>query len=310
MRKNPRVHIAVKIAVAAVLVAALAVVLYKAGGKFLHPAYDASVPTQAKFAKMLKLLPQGAEFDLSMDVTRALANPQIKDGVSRIIKEKGGAIAELVAALVGRQDAVGMMTLAGNFGGKGMPPVFAVIAQGGFDERSLIPAIRIALATGRAGLASEKLGKYTLYTESDARDPFGFIVLDREHIAVGNKMSLAALFGKEREKAPAISRTPNSIIFGHLTFGPRLSALMPQAVPVTGIDFESPDGKLLTAKIPSPTPAEANNLKMFLEGVRSILMLQEEGNTALTSILSGISVQSEGSEVIVACNTLPLLNLW
>lgn len=310
MKKNPKVHIAIKIAVAAVLLAILAVVLYKASDKFLRPLYDAKAPTPAKFAKISKWLPGTTEFDLSIDVTRAMANPQIKDGISKIVKAKGGLIAEFIAGLASRKDAVGMLTLAGNFGEKGSAPVFAIIAQGSFDEHTLIPAIRIALATGHAGLASEKLEKYTLYVESDARDPFGFIVLDREHIAVGNKASLAALFGKEPQKAPAITRISNSIIFGHLKFGPRLSALMPPGVPISSIDFESTDGKSLTAKIPSPAPAEAHNLKMFLEGMRSLLMLQEEGNAALIPILSGIAVENEGSEIIVSCSTLPLLNLW
>lgn len=310
MKKNPKVHIAVKIAVAVVLIAILAAVLYRASGRFLRPAYDAKAPTPAKFAKISKWLPGTTEFDLSMDVTRAMANPQIKDGISKIVKAKGGLIAELVTAIISKQDAVGMLTLAGNFGEKGATPVFAIIAQGSFDERALIPAIRIALAAGHAGLASEKLENYTLYVESDARDPFGFIVLDREHIAIGNKASLVALFSKETAKTAAVSKRPDSIIFGHLKFGPRLSALMPQGVPISSIDFESTDGKSLTAKIPSPTPAEAQNLKMFLEGVRSLLMLQEEGNASLTSILSGISAQNEGSDVIISCNTLPLLNLW
>ena len=302
---------AVAIIAALALIAAVTVLLRFAGKGFLQRPYDASQPTAQKFAKIARWIPPNAEFDVSVDVQKALADAALRDRLASLVKGQDGVASDFVSALLERQSVVGMLMLVGTLGDTGAEPAVAVVAQGGFDEKSFIPAIRAALAAGRSGIAAEELGGRKLYAESDARDPFGFVVLDREHIAVGSRASLVALFAGPPSVAPKTLDVVDAVVFGRFTFGPRLIGLLPQGfAPVTKIEFASTDGKSVSAKIDGGSVEKAQDVRMFLEGIRALLLLQEEGNPALEGILKGVAIDNSEGSVTIACEILPLLDLW
>lgn len=299
------------VAVIAVFVAAAALLLVKYRDRLLAPAYDPAQPTAAKFALASRWIPTAAEFSVAVDVPRALANPLLRDGLSRMVQGGQGVTTDLVAALLERQSVVGMLLLVGTLREPNQTPLVAVVAQGNFDRKTFIPAIRTILASGKSGLTAEDRGERTLYLESDERDPFGFMLLDGRHLAVGTRESLVELFPEQAAASPVSPAAPDTVLFGRFAFGPRIKNLLPPGlVPISAIDFGSGDGQTLTATINSGTPGEAASTQMFLEGVRALLLLQQEGNTALTGIFKGIAIENRGSEIVLSCDLLPLVGLW
>lgn len=307
-RRIPRIW---KVIGSAAIIVGLLAAAFFARQKFLSPPYDPAMPTVAKYERLVRWISPGVELRLAVDVPRAFANPALRDGLSALVRGREGVAAELIAALLERQPIVGMLALVGELGDAGAPTRMAVIAQGKFDQQVLIPAIRTILAAGRAGLVSEKLGERTLYAESDVRDPFGFVILDREHLAVGSKAALVALFRSAPFDRRTLTVPPNAILFGSIALGPRLRTLLPPGVPqVSTIEVVSADGLRAQATIEGTHASEAPGLVMFVEGIRSLLLLQEEQNASLASLLRGISVENREGRVTLSCDLLPLVGLW
>ncbi len=310
MKKNARrmIHAAVIIAV----LVALGFLLRDTTDLFRAPHYDAAAPTSVKFVKMLRWIPAGSEFDITVDVQRALGNPMLKERLMELIHGNTGVAAELVSALVSHENSVGMLALAGTLGNKDEEPRVVVLAQGKFDEGVILPAIRSAMVQGRAGLASQDLGWATLFTESDVRDPFGFIILDKHHLAVGTRDSLLAFYGEKPPSAPeSIGRLSDAAVFGHAVIGPRLKGLVPPSVQIPqSVDFSSPDGETLFATLHLSSQDEARSTQMFLEGVRSLIILQQEANLPLVDILKGVTISGLGNDVTISSGLMPLIDLW
>ncbi|MFA4874056.1 MAG: hypothetical protein WC956_07110 [bacterium] len=309
MKKHARRLIQIIVIVA--VLAALAFFLRDASDIFRAPSYDAAAPTSVKFMKLSRWMPAGSEFDFTVDVPRALANPMLKERLLELIHGKEGVAAELVAALMAHQDAVGLITLVGTLGNKDEQPRFAILAQGKFDQGIILPAIRAAMAAGRSGLTSEDLGWATLFAESDEREPFGFIILDKQHIAVGNRDALVTFYSQRPSPVESIGRLSDAVIFGHAVIGPRLKGLVPQTIQLPeSVDFGSADGQTIEAALNLTDQAQAMSMRMFLEGVRSLIMLEQEHNLPLVDILKGISISGNENKVFISSGLLPLADLW
>lgn len=289
----------------------LALIIKDTRDTFERAGYEASAPTAIKFARLARWIPEGAEFDVTVDVHRALSHPDLRGHIARIVDSRSGVAAELVAALLENQNAIGLLTLFGTLGGPDEGSSFVIVAQGNFDEGVILPAIRSAMSEGKAGLSAMKTDWSTIYYESDAREPFGFIILDGSHMAVGERRALENFFLK---KPPAPEKTrslSDDVVFGHLKIGARIKSAIPPAIPFpSAISFESSDGVMLTAIAPFGNEHQAMSARMFIEGIRSLIILQHEHNLPLTGILEGITITPAGSELHLSTKLAPLLELW
>ena len=305
------VSTAIKVTVLVLILVVLALVLRDASHTLRPTKYDIQAPTAAKFAKMARWIPKKAEFYVAVDVPKALSNRTLKDRLVNLVKNREGAAADLIDVLVSDKEAVGMLMLVGELGKPGGQPALAVVVQGRFDQETFIPAVRQILAEGQAGLAAKVLGGRTFFVESDEPNPFGFVILDGEHLAVGSRDSLLALLSGKSRKGSVGSFFSDEPLFGRITFGPRLLTLMPPELGVLkGIDFVSPDGQMLTARIRCRDFAQAVGTRMFLEGIRALLMLQAEENETLQGIVRDVDIKSERSEAIITGDASRLLDLW
>lgn len=295
-----------KVSLVIVALAVIAFLIRTGTDRFFAPFYDAAIPTDSKYSKMAKWIPASAEFEASADVKKIIQNPKFAEGLKKFLGDRGGVVGEFARALLAKQDTVGLITLVGAVGDKGAEPSVALIAQGGFDKESFIPTVRKILSSGHAGLVAEKAGDRTIYLESDVRDPFGFVVLDNNHIAVGNRETLVGFFGSDskfgghvpfqRYVPPEFPEFP--FIFGKLVLNQRLTEALPKQIPpITSVEFESADGNKIVATIPCLTAGTAKALRMFLEGIKSLLTIQEAGNEALTRILKITSITEDQSDV-------------
>jgi len=278
---------------------------------FKKPGYDASMPTGVKFARLARWIPKDSEFDATVDVHKALSHPDLREGIDRIVASRSGVAAELISALLKNQNAIGLLTVFGTLGGKDERPSFVIIAQGDFEKDVILPAIRSAMSEGKAGLFAMNTDWSTIYYESDARDPFGFIILDGSHMAVGERRALEAFF---IDKPPPPEDTPpmsDDVIFGHMKIGARIRSALPVEVPFPDdILFSSQDGVTLTAVALFDSELQAMSARMFIEGIRSLITLQQEQNLPLTSILEGIEILPAGKELHIVTKLAPLLELW
>lgn len=309
MKRHARNIIFTVLALAAIAV--LALMLKDSSKAPGTKVYDALASTETKFAHMARWIPPSSEFDVTIDVSKALSNHQLRMMLINIVTSQGGVAAELVGALLHHEGAIGLLTVAGTLGEVGSRPHIVVLAQGAFDQDALLPVVRRAMTEGRAGLSSEDLGWNTLYSESNARHPFAFLILDKAHMAVGERDALMAFFQHKPPPPEALNTVPDEVLFGHLTIGPRLQKLVPgmQGLPKNVI-FASADGKTLAAVLRCDSTATATKLSLFLEGIKALLLLQQENNPAFTEILNGISVGIASNDVNVTTDLAPLLKLW
>jgi len=292
-------------------VVAVALFLKDTRDRLDQSRYDASAPTSEKFAKLSRWIPETSEFDVTVDVPKALANLQLKDKLERIVGSRAGVAAELVKALIQSKGAVGLLTITGTAGTSNSPPKVVIIAQGKFDKDVMLPAIRKVMTEGRAGLSSRDVGWSTMYYESDSKKPFGFMLLDGQHMAVGDKVALEAFFIEEPAKSKPLVRPSDDVIFGHVEIGERLRRMAPRMLSVpSSVDFSSEEGAILNASADCGNQIKAMSTRMFIEGIRSLIILQHENNAPLVGILEGISIESEGSEIKLSTKLALLLDLW
>jgi hypothetical protein len=309
MKKNARNIIYVAAVAFALILIALSI--HDTRKKTASPAYQADAPTSVKFAKLAEFIPENTEFDVTIDVERALKNPALRVRLMQITRERTGVGAELISALLENEKAIGLITIAGDLGNKLSPPRLFVIAQGQFDEDAMLPVIRAAMATDRAGVSAHDIKWSTIYYESDKRRPFGFMLLDHQHMAVGERETLETFFLEKPENAKDIRRMSDDVLFGHIAIGKRIKEIVPKMIimPDT-MDFYSDDGIMITARLLCTDQVQAMSVRMFLEGVRSLMILQHERNALLLSIVEGITIKSEGKDVVLDSKLAPLLNLW
>jgi hypothetical protein len=293
-----------------VLLLAALLFLFRDARDSRRPAYDAHAPATVKAARLARWIPGDADLVVTVDVPTLIAHPLLRARLEALTTSNEGVAPELLSLLLGHDGNVGMLALTGIVGAKGTVPALAVIAQGDFEKARLLPAVRSALSVGRMGLSARPLSAHTLYVESDARDPFGFVLLDDEHLAVGAAQALTRLFADARETPPAATPPPDAVLAGRLTITPRLAELAPPGLTLPSeIGISSPDGETISASLVVSDPAQALSLRLFLEGMRSLLQLQQSENAAVMSFLQNIAIESEGSRVIIRGAILPMLDL-
>ncbi len=304
------IHIALALAgAAAVILVSLA--LKDTRDTLSVPGYEAEAPTDTKFARLARWIPAGSEFVVTVDVSRALANPELRERLMALARSRSGVAAELIQALMGNDGAIGLLAAAGKLGEEGETPRAVVIAQGDFNEEVVLPVVRKVMSEGRAGLSSMDVGWTTIYYESDSRAPFGFMILDGSHMAVGDKASLEAFFSTKPAPTEVPSATYDEVLFGYLELSPRIKRSLPMMSALGDtVYFSSLDGAVMTATLPCTSIAGALRTRMFLNGVRSLVMLQQQNNEPLVDILEGISIDGEGDEVFITTKIAPLMNLW
>jgi len=313
MKKRTKIF-AIHAAVLLVIVVAALFFMRDARDILRGRTYDTNAPTCEKLKMLAPWLPADRDFYLAMDVPRALGSGPLSEKISAIVSGREGVAALLIRSLIENQNALGMLAVAGKLGDLGEKSDVVILAQGNFDEKTIIPSIRAAMIGGRAGLAAQELGWTTLYFEGDSRDPFGFMLLDKRHMAVGRRDSLAGFYETRPEKSDAAGVAASDDVFsGYMSIGERVKGSAPKEIYLPdGAFIKSPDGGQLTITIPCNDPAKAQGVVMFLEGLRSLVAIQERqaGETGLASIVKGISVSIEGGDVILNGEMLPLISLW
>jgi len=264
----------------------------------------------AKYAKMARWISPAAGFDVVVDVWKLREDSGLRDRLLAIAGSLKGVSAEFLNVLMEKEGVVGMLMVVGNLGLGTKPPMFAAVAQGQFDERAFVGSVRAVIkGEGNVEIEEKKIGDHSLFVEKGANDPFGFMFLDGEHLAVGSELSLMNLFKDVPANVLVHDDMSDSVLFGDLKIGSNLNGFLPPDLHDIGtIEIASRDGRRLAAKIPCKDERDVTDVRMFLEGIRSLLILQGSDNRPLIEMLSGIEIVAGDRFVVLNANFFDMLD--
>lgn len=296
-----RKKLAVKIAVLAAILVAVAILLRLSGDTLRFIAYNPALSTAKKFEMLKNWLPENADLIAISDTHRLAAMPSLKNFLEEGLFKGSDTAIRTIRSLLGPQATIGMIAMSAILADTAAPISFFVIVQGDFREVGFVDAIKQELAKENIQLVSQEVGGTSIYSQEGSEAPFAFAIPDRNHLIVGTKIAMQQLF----EKPPAKERvfpfvTIDSPFFGFLKATDRIKKVLPpQFASLELANFWADDQRWLHISIECSDIEQAQNLRMFLSGMKALYMLQGESNKALTDALGSIVIGSEGNVVRV-----------
>jgi len=294
MRK--KYSIIFKIAILAILLAAVAF-LFKDSSDTQRPTpYDVAMPTPKKFAELKKWIAADADFVAVVDFHRLAKTP-----LSRFLEERllSRGDKTIVDAVFGPNNAIGMAALAVNFG-KDQGPLSAIVTiQAELKEPDFIDKIRQELANENVKLSSELVEGVFVYWEEESEDPFAMALPGPHHLLIGSKSAIVSLLERPPEGSGHLPLPePDSPFFGALRTSERMKRLFPrQIASVQFAQFASDDAMQLHIGVECADEDQANDLRMFLSGMKALYALQGDGNEVLQNAIDTVVIRGEGNVV-------------
>lgn len=307
--KNRR--IVVRVVLVCILLAAVAFFIRDSSDKFLKSSYDPSSATAKKFSEMKRWISPQAEFYFVIDVWKLLERPGLFAALVQLASGEDSVASEFIQSLVKGGSPVGMLMAVGTMGHGEEKPVIAMVVQGQFDDVAIVSSVQSMLG-GRAvkEFHATEIPQAIFCDDDGSADPFGFAFLDDKNMAVGTRSGIIQLFKDIPPAGGGDLGNIDSVFFGSLRVGPRIAELIPENISKPKeILFSSPDGKAIDATLPFAEQREAMDARMFLEGIKSLSMMQNEGKRALINFLESISIRSEGTNVYVSGDLFSILSI-
>lgn len=307
--KNRR--IVVRVVLVCILLAAVAFFVRDSSDKFMKQSYDPSSATAKKFSEMKRWISPQAEFYFVVDVWKLLERPGLFAALVGLTSGEDSVASEFIQSLVKGGSPVGMLMAVGTMGHGEEKPVIAMVVQGQFDDQAIVLSVQ-SMQGGRAvkEFRAAEIPQTIFCDDDGSADPFGFAFLDDKNMAVGTRSGIIQLFKDIPPSAAPDVGAADGVFFGTLRIGQRLSEIIPANISKPGeIRFSSPDGKAIDATLPFAEQREAMDARMFLEGIKSLSMMQNEGKRALINFLESISIRSEGTNVYVSGNLFSILSI-
>ncbi len=277
----------------------------------LQPArYNAAAPTTEKYAQMARWIPTPYEFMVALDPQRVFGASALGARLAPLIEQMGttGDIdVSLVARLIARPQAIGLIALALYVGENARPVEGLVVVQGDFRAGALHNEVRAALAKDNPALKVERLRGVEIYMESAQEEGFAFAFPDAHHLMVGSAATVVrAVRGAVRDAAEVAwaEEASRDGIFGRLLITGRIARLLPKELAgVAGVSLSSRDGASMVARIPCLSVSQAENMRMFLEGLYVAKLLIYNDTSFWGRYIQHLDITQDNDTVLV---TLPL----
>lgn len=268
-------------------------------------AYDVSWTTAQKYSLLKEWLPEGVDFTAAADITRLSSIPKLDDFLEKHIFKGNEAGIRMISPLLA-SNKIGMIAVSLNLSSSSAAPFFVVVVQGDFSKLDLVDFIKEELTKEKASLVSKKFRGIKIYWQKGSKEPFAFAMPNKNHLLVGTHNSLEHVIKSPKSKVPL--QSIDSPLFGMLRFSGRIRKVLPAQIAHPELArFAADDHGLLRTYVECPDVSEANNLKLFLAGMKALYMLQGEENEGLLSALEKISIDVEGSgvHINIPLNQLP-----
>lgn len=274
----------------------------------IFSSYDAKSPTAEKFAMIDKWIKPSSDFWAVADIPQMLKDEQVGAPLRAYLTERHGLAGDLVESVLNGQSGVGMVALVSDFVGANAKTSAVLVMQGNFDKKVLAVSVKELLKKEGEEVAEEELAGRKVYFEK-SEDPFGFMFLDENHMAIGSKSSFVTFFGEAPFKVEEVGSEELPVIFGKIGISDRVKPLLPhELAEIKEISFASTDAKTITADINCSSEEKASSVRMFIEGMRSLMMLKNEG-LPLAASLQKIKVTSNGTEVYISSGVTDVFGL-
>lgn len=290
-----------KITLLAAVLAAVAILIRISGDTFRIAPYDPSLATPKKLAMLKNWLPDGADFIAISDIHRLATMPALKGFLEEGLFKGDDTAIKTIHSLLDSQTKIGMIAMSAVIGDAGLPISFFVIVQGDFREINFVEVIKQELEKESVPLVSQVTGGVSVYSQEGSETPFAFAIPDRNHLIVGTKIAMQQLFEKPPAKDKTFSFvTTDSPFFGYLKSSDRIKNVMPpQFASLELANFWADEQRRLHISIECSDVEQAQNLRMFLSGMKALYMLQGESNQSLIAALGSISISGEQNKVLV-----------
>lgn len=274
-----------------------------------HFIYSNTFPTANKFAMLKNWISDDSDLIVIADIYRLTSIPAAAIFLRGDIFGVENAVVKAAGPLFSSGNVIGMMAMNADFGDETGLPQLVVVIQGDFTKRNFLGLIKEELDKENISLSSEKSGETTIYWQGEGEEPFAFAMPDKYHLIVGTKGSVKSLIDENlagRTKEFPFLKV-NSPFFGALRSSDRIKRFLPpQVASLEVAKFATDDKGIIRVSMELPDDNQAENLKVFLQGMKALYLLQKEGENITEDIIDSINIGGEGDMVNLA---LPLENL-
>ncbi|PIU56473.1 MAG: hypothetical protein COS89_05955 [Deltaproteobacteria bacterium CG07_land_8_20_14_0_80_38_7] len=277
-----------------------AFLLYQSSDTQRVKALNLNSPTSNKFEMVKKWIPDNTDFLVVSDIVRLKNIPSLMNFFEQSLFKGTDTTIEAISELLGKKSILSMLVMSANFKEDGSSFLFNVIAQGDFHKNNFISYIKDELSKKKISLLSEDIVGVKVYYQKDETndDPFAFALPDGIHLIVGTKKSLNELLNTGRGTLPVTSA--NFAFFGYLRSSPVINKILPPQIAMFEMaNFYSDDNAIIHFTVMLPDSVQANNLQVFLQGMKALYILQAEGNKALIESMDSILVTVNDRQAFV-----------
>jgi hypothetical protein len=300
-----RWKLTVRLLLLTLMILFVAVIVKDSTHQFLREEYDVAESTSVKVAKISRWISTNSDFEILFDVWRLMQNPMIASRVMKVLEEEDGGVYDLLKAFLMRNSSIGMLMFQGRFdsAGEALQPRFVAVAQGSYNKEEMVEVITSTFGDSDVSpIDVEGLNGNSVYCD-DLDMQFCFSFLDDEHLAIGYRTSFEELLAGLPSKIRLPEDVRSSMIAGQVTKAPKLAGQKK----IKELYFWSNDGQKLFAVLPYKSVSDALDARILLEGMRSLLMMQNEGRESIIKILQGIKIYDDEEDVFLELNILNLI---
>jgi hypothetical protein len=253
--------------------------------------YDPRASTTKKFGLLQKWIPSNVDIVIVADLYRLKAIAPV-DSLFQYVIEKGVSKTMLSSAL-GSINSIGMIVFCATLD-EGNPSVI-VIVQSDFQEPEFLETIRTELEKEKTTLLSEIVNRVPLYWQEGSDLSVAISFPDPRHLLIGTKDFLIKLLHRTIDDNQRLSLPePDAPLFGTIRSSNRIKKILPQQIAsVEQAQFSSDDSGKLHIVVTCTDNKQAENLKMFLAGMKALYALQQEGNTPFLTALDAMAIGGE-----------------
>lgn len=288
-------NIAIKMAILVAILGMVAILLRTSSDTQRDEIYNAAMPTAQKYAMLKKWLSPDSDLIVVADTHRLAAIPALKDFIEEGLFKGSDTAIKAIRSLIGPETRIGMLSLNANV--KEAAPTMYVIVQGDFREKEFADKVKEDLARENISLVSTEVGSYRLYSQGAETSTFAFAIPVRDHLIVGMKAQMETLLQQKETFEPPFPTT-DSPFFGFLRSSERIKRVLPpQFASLELAKFSADDQQWLHITVECTDQVQADNLKMFLSGMKALYMLQTGSNKLVYDSLASVIIGGDGNTV-------------
>ena len=269
--------------------------------------YDPSTSTAKKFSLLQKWIPGNADIVIVADLYRLKTIAPLDRLFEYALKNGGGQT--MLSPALESINTIGMIVLCATLDEGG--PSVIVLVQSDFREPEFLEIVRKELEKEKTTLLSGVVAGIPFYWQDGEDLSVAIAFPDPRHLLIGTNDFLAKLLSHtiDYEQRLSLPET-DTPLFGVVRSSTRIKKILPpQIASVELVQFSSDDAGKLHIVATCTDNKQADNLRLFLAGMKALYALQQEGNMPFVTALNAMAIRGENRFVLidVPMEQLPVL---